>query len=131
MIRLAAVIPAAGLSSRMGSFKPLLPLGDRTVVEQVVRLFTAEGVDPVIAVTGKRSDEVADAARRAGGDVVHNPGFEQGMFSSVLAGVESLPELVEAFFLLPADMPLIRQETVQLLVEELRPLHGKSHTFTL
>ena len=118
MIRLAAVIPAAGLSSRMGSFKPLLPLGDRTVVEQVVRLFTAEGVDPVIAVTGKRSDEVADAARRAGGDVVHNPGFEQGMFSSVLAGVESLPELVEAFFLLPADMPLIRQETVQLLVEE-------------
>lgn len=118
MNRLAAVIPAAGLSSRMGSFKPLLPLGDRTVVEQVVRLFAAEDVDPVIAVTGKRSEDVADTVRRAGGDIVHNPGFEQGMFSSVLAGVESLPDWVDAFFLLPADMPLVRRKTIRLLIEE-------------
>lgn len=118
MIRLAAVIPAAGLSSRMGDFKPLLPLGDRTVVERAVELFRTEGIGPVVVVTGKRAEEVGDAARKAGAEALHNPDFEQGMYTSVLAGVKYLPEDVDAFFMLPADMPLVRRETVRRLVEK-------------
>lgn len=118
MTRLAAVIPAAGLSSRMGDFKPLLPLGGRPVVERAVELFAAEGMEPVIAVTGKRAEDVGEAASRAGAQVVHNPDFEQGMYTSVLAGVKALPEDVDAFFMLPADMPLVRRETIRRLIRE-------------
>lgn len=116
MTRLAAIVPAAGLSSRMGRFKPFLPLGEKTVLERVVGLFDLNGIDRVIVVTGKRGDEVGEVARRVGADAAHNPDFEQGMYSSILAGVRALPDDVDGFFVLPADIPLVRRETVLQLL---------------
>jgi putative nucleotidyltransferase with HDIG domain len=115
---LAAIIPAAGLSSRMGSFKPLLPLGDGTVLSRCVALFRECGVERIVTVTGKRADEVAACAVEAGAEAVYNPSFEQGMYSSVLTGVRTLRDDVRAFFMLPADIPLVRPETVRRLVDE-------------
>jgi len=123
-MRLAAVVPAAGLSSRMVRFKPLLPLGEGTVLSRCVGCLRANGADPVVVVTGKRGDEVAEAARRAGAEPVHNPDFERGMYTSVLAGVAALPREAEAFFMLPVDIPLVRPETVARLArhfERVRP----------
>lgn len=114
---IAAVIPAAGLSSRIGRFKPLLPLGDGTVLSRCVRLFRTCGLDRIVVVTGKRADEVAACAMEAGAMAVHNPAFRQGMYSSVLTGVRALGSDVEAFFMLPADIPLVRPETVARLME--------------
>ncbi|MCJ2164779.1 MULTISPECIES: DVU_1551 family NTP transferase [unclassified Pseudodesulfovibrio] len=119
MSRLAAIIPAAGLSSRMGAaFKPLLPLAGGTVVSRCVEVFRANGVEHVLVVTGKRASEVAEAARKAGAEPVHNADFEQGMYSSVLTGVQALAGDVSAFFMLPVDMPLVRNETVDRLLQE-------------
>jgi putative nucleotidyltransferase with HDIG domain len=117
---LAAIIPAAGLSSRMGRCKPLLPLGAGTVLSRCVGLFLRNDVARVIVVTGRDSEAVGAEAVRAGAEAVHNPHFEQGMYSSVLTGIEALPEGVRAFFLLPADMPLVRPETVGRLADEYR-----------
>ena len=117
MNRLAAVVPAAGKSSRMGRFKPLLPLGAETVLARSVRAFRAAGVERVVVVTGHRADEVAAEARRAGAEVVHNPDHEQGMFTSIRAGVLALGDEADHFFVLPADIPLVRPETVRLLAE--------------
>jgi putative nucleotidyltransferase with HDIG domain len=116
----AAIIPAAGLSSRMGRFKPLLPLDGGTVLSRCVRLFKACGVERVVVVTGKRADEVAACAMEAGAVAVHNPAFEQGMYSSVLTGVRALMPETEGFFMLPADIPLVRPETVLRLLDEFR-----------
>lgn len=55
--RLAALVLAAGFSSRMGSFKPLLPLGETTVIEKVVGNFFAAGIQDV-RVVGHRAEEV-------------------------------------------------------------------------
>lgn len=118
MSKFAAIIPAAGLSSRMKRFKPLLPLGDGTVLSQCVDLFRANHIEQVIVVTGKRANDVAHAATRAGATPVHNHDFEHGMYSSVLTGVSALPDDVSAFFMLPADIPLVRRETVHRLIHE-------------
>jgi len=117
MTRLAAVIPAAGLSSRMVRFKPFLPLGDGTVLEQAINLFASAAIGRIIVVTGKRGGEVAEAAEKAGAVAVHNPDFERGMYASVLAGVGALPDDIDGFFMLPADIPLVRRETVLRLME--------------
>lgn len=117
MSALAAIILAAGHSSRMGAFKPLLPLGDGTVLSQCVNTFRASGVEHVYVVTGKRADEVAAHATRAGATPVHNTEFEQGMYSSVLTGIRALEEGVTAFFMLPVDTPLVRPQTVGRLVD--------------
>src|SRR5207245_6743724 len=54
----AALLLAAGRSRRMGAFKPLLPFGDRTVIERCVANLRAAGVREVIVVLGHRADEV-------------------------------------------------------------------------
>lgn len=112
MGHLAALVLAAGFSSRMGSFKPLARVGDRTLLERAVAAFTAVGVDDVTVVVGHRGDEVAAAVARCGARALANPRYERGMYSSVRAGVAGLAAGVEGFFLLPVDCALVRPETV-------------------
>ena len=116
--RLSALVLAAGLSSRMGRLKPLLPLdpqGAQTPLGLCVGLFRAAGIDEVVVVTGHRDDEVGSAARAAGARVVHNPDYARGMYGSVRAGVAGLDAATDGFFLLPVDIPLVRTGTVRLL----------------
>jgi molybdenum cofactor cytidylyltransferase len=114
MTRLAALLPAAGMSSRMGPFKPLLPLGTGTVLALSVRTFRAAGVERVVVITGHRAKDVAREAEAAGAETAHNPDFEKGMFTSIQAGVRVLED-ADHFFVLPADIPLVRPQTVRLL----------------
>lgn len=115
--RLGAVVPAAGLSSRMGRLKPALALGPSTVLECAVACLREAGVAEIVAVTGREAEAVAALARRAGARPVHNPDFERGMFCSVAAGVAALPDGLDGFFVLPADIPLVRPATVALVAE--------------
>ena len=113
----AALVLAAGYSSRMGEFKPLLELGPLPAVAHAVRCFQRAGVRDVRVVTGYRAAEVAEAVESLGARVVFNPCFDQGMFSSVQAGVGSLEPGVRAFFLLPVDHPLVRPFTVAKMLD--------------
>jgi len=112
MARLAAIVLAAGRSSRMGELKPLLPLGDAVAITRAAGSFLEAGIADVRVVVGWRGDEVAAAAADLGVAIVVNDGWERGMFSSVAVGVASLPADVEAFFLLPADCAVVRSETI-------------------
>ena len=53
-----AVLVAAGLSSRMEAFKPMLPFGDSTVSRHIVNMLRDMGIDPVVVVIGHRGDEL-------------------------------------------------------------------------
>jgi CTP:molybdopterin cytidylyltransferase MocA len=112
---IAAVILAAGFSQRMGSFKPLLPLGpDRTIV-RVVNTFQSAGIGDVLIVTGHRSAEVLEAVSGLSVRCITNADFQKGMFTSVLAGVRSLPVDCRAFFVHPVDIPLVKPRTIRQL----------------
>lgn len=112
---LSAIILAAGFSSRMGAFKPALPLGRHTLLEECVALFRRGGIEDILVVTGHRAQEIGALAGRAGARVAHNPGFGAGMFSSIQVGVRHLTPGTPGFFLLPADMALVRPQTVRCL----------------
>ncbi len=120
MERLAAIVLAAGRSSRMGEFKPLLDVEGRTLLEWTVAGFRDAGVDEVLVVTGHRAGEVGAVAGRAGARTVANPEFDHGMFSSARAGVAALDAAVLRFFLVPADVPLVRPETIGRLARAAR-----------
>jgi len=119
--RIAAVILAAGFSSRMEGFKPLLPLGGASILRRCAGLFFHAGLERILVVAGHRADEVLEEAARFGVEGVRNPEPERGMFSSVQAGVAALPADTEAFFLLPVDIPLVRTSTVKALLARWRP----------
>ena len=100
---IAAVILAAGQSSRMEDFKPLLPLGNKCVTERVLHAFRAAGITDLIVVTGHRADELQRVVAPLKVRCVENSRYHQGMFSSVRTGIRALAASCEAFFIHPAD----------------------------
>lgn len=115
-----AIILAAGYSSRMGAFKPLLPFRGTTVLENAIRLFRAAGLHDIRVAVGHRSEELLPLLKHLQVRPVLNERYQEGMFSSVVAAAESLEAEVDAFFLLPVDIPLVRRETVELLIRAYR-----------
>jgi len=114
---ITAVILAAGYSARMGRFKPLLNLGGQTVIERVVASFRDAGISDVRVVAGYRRKILVPLLDRLGVEVIINYRYAEGMFSSVQAAVKSLGPSTKAFFLMPADVPLVRAETIRYLAE--------------
>jgi putative nucleotidyltransferase with HDIG domain len=116
--KIAAIVLAAGYSSRMGEFKPLLPLGDTTVLERVVALFKDAGIEDVRVVVGHRSPDLLPLLERLHAHPLLNDRYQDGMFSSVVTGVRGLEPDTDAFFLLPVDIPLVKKHTVEILLRE-------------
>ncbi|WP_035272968.1 DVU_1551 family NTP transferase [Desulfogranum japonicum] len=116
---LSVLILAAGYSSRMGKLKGLLPLPCErscSVLKRCVDIFRDSGLENITVVSGHAREHIETAAREYGCKTVYNANFAAGMFSSIQAGVASLPANTEAFFLLPVDIPLIRTGTIQRLL---------------
>lgn len=113
----AALVLAAGFSSRMGAFKPLLPLGESTVLAHVVQSCRAAGVEHILAVSGREAAALEAETARLDIAVTHNPRYAEGMFSSVCAGLAALPP-VRRVFILPVDIPLVRSQTLRRLAAE-------------
>lgn len=112
-----ALVLSAGFSERMGDFKPLMKLGGITILERVIRLFQSTGVSRIHVVVGHRASELSPLIDRWGACSVVNVNYTEGMFSSVTAGVSSLDEATESFFVLPVDIPLVRPATLRALLQ--------------
>ena len=120
--RLVGLVVAAGFSSRMGAFKPLLPLGNKTVIETAVTSLRQGGINDIRVVAGHRAAELRPVLEQHQVGIVENHDYEQGMFSSVVAGLKTFAGEADAFLLLPGDTPLLRKYTIRQLVQTYRQL---------
>jgi molybdenum cofactor cytidylyltransferase len=113
---LAAIILSAGFSSRMAAFKPLLSMGNSTVIETVINIFLQVGINNITVVLGHRADDLKPVVDRSHVRWIFNERYEEGMYSSVVSGVSGLYSArveVKGVFLLPVDMPLISSLTIK------------------
>jgi molybdenum cofactor cytidylyltransferase len=120
---LAAIILAAGKSTRMGEAKQLLRLGESTVLGQTIANVRRAAVDEVVLVLGSSADSIRrqlPASLLEGIKVVVNPAYAQGMASSLRAGLTALDPLVDAALIVLADQPFVRPETLNQLGREHR-----------
>lgn len=117
--RYAGIILAAGLSSRMGRSKPLLPFGDETLIERQIRLFHRAGVERVYVVSGHGGEELLPYIKALKAKAVFNPDYAGGMFTSVRAGVAALCSegAGTGFFILPVDYALVPPLALVLQME--------------
>jgi CTP:molybdopterin cytidylyltransferase MocA len=113
----SAIILAAGYSRRMQRFKPLLMLDRQTVLQRVVSLYRSAGLTDIRVVSGFRWEMIHAALAGQPVSLIHNPAYAAGMFSSVLAGVGSLPPGIRSFFVHPVDIPLVRPHTLARLMD--------------
>ena len=114
---ISAIILAGGYSMRMKEFKPLLPLGDSTIIENTIKVFRNSGIHDITVVIGYRANDLKVLLDCIGVKWVYNENYHEGMYSSVVAGVNSLKDYTQGFFLLPADMPLVRKDTIEQLIK--------------
>lgn len=114
---ISAVVLAAGLSSRMGQLKPLLPFGESTVIEQIVSVLDACSVEEILVVTGYKEKLVADHLEECPVSTVFNPDYESGeMFSSIQTGLRSIHEESDAALIVLGDQPAIEAYVVEKVI---------------
>lgn len=112
MKKVGAVIAAAGMSSRMGDFKPLMPFGNSTISLHIVTLLREAGVDPILVVTGYRAEELEKHLAHTGVCFLRNDCYrETQMFDSLRMGIEAIADDCEKILLMPVDIPAISTET--------------------
>lgn len=116
----AAVVLAAGRSTRMGAFKPLMPFGEGSVISHVIGSLAQANLAPVIVVVGHDAARLAPVVEALGAVAVFNPDFAGGMMTSIRTGVAALSENVAAAVVLPVDIPLIRPQTLRRLAAAAR-----------
>ncbi len=129
MYSLAAIILAAGFSSRMGAFKPLLPLGGKPLVDWSLDLFREVGIRRVLVVTGHEHEQLEEYLTGRDVEIVYNPDYATGMFSSIATGLNALGSTSTGFFLLPVDIPLVRSATVNAIIRRWRIVHNTPRYF--
>jgi molybdenum cofactor cytidylyltransferase len=111
----AAILLAAGLSSRMGSPKPLLSWQGRPLVRYQVEQLREAGCDPVIVVTGHEREHVERALGGVEATFAYNPAYREGRAGSVRAGARAVPAGVSALIVLNVDQPRSAAITRRLL----------------
>ena len=115
-----AVILAAGLSSRMNAFKPMLPVDGRPAITGLVESLRSAGVTDILVVTGHQREDLKEELERLRLTECYNDRYEWGMFTSIQAGLAKAGQSFKdkkGFFLVPVDCPLI---TIRALRELMR-----------
>lgn len=118
---LAAVVPAAGLSRRMGREKVLLPFGRSSVLETILETLAAAGITEVVTVLRPDLPQAAERASRAGARVIFNAQPEEEMLVSIRLGLEAVTPGVRGVFIWPADHPAVSRGTITLLARRADP----------
>ena len=126
----AAVILAAGTSSRMGAgrHKLLLPLADRPVLAHVIEAVVASQARPIVIVLGHQADAVQRQMAAWLNDpaitVVDNPAYLQGMSTSMRVGIQTLISFdytkserrIDSALIILGDQPLITPQIIDALI---------------
>jgi molybdenum cofactor cytidylyltransferase len=111
---IAAIILAAGASTRMGTPKQLLLYQGRSLLSRITETAIAAHCSPVFVVLGAYSAQIRCEIKDLPVQVVENPEWQTGMGSSIQALIKTSP-LVEAAILLLCDQPFVSAPTIHQL----------------
>lgn len=114
---IAAILLAAGRSSRMGQPKQLLRWGSQTVIESCVKNLREGGVDRIVAVLGHSADEVRLALATSNVHFAVNDRADSEMGVSISTGARFLDNSPEAILIALGDQPAIGPETIAALID--------------
>jgi molybdenum cofactor cytidylyltransferase len=117
---IAAIILAAGRSTRMGTPKLLLPLRGRSMLRHVIDHARGSRCDEIVVVVGEAADRVAAEARGPAVRVVVNERYREGMGTSLAAGIAALGAECEAAIVLLGDQPCVTAAAINGLIDAYR-----------
>ena len=114
---ISVIILAAGKSTRMGKHKLRMPLGQYSILEHTVDNYLNSVVNEVIVVTGHEADKTKQLLAHKPVTIVHNPRYNDGIGTSISAGVGHIKETTQHIMIALADQPYIRSNIINHLVD--------------
>lgn len=112
----AAILLAAGGSTRMGQSKQLLPIGGQPMARRAAAAVCAAGVPQVIVVVGAEAEAVAEALEGLPVSIIANERWADGMSTSLQAGLRAAQPETEAALIALADQPGVGPELIRAMV---------------
>lgn len=125
-MRIAALILAAGRSTRMGANKLLELLHEKPLVQHVADAARASEASTLVIVTGHERDKLVAALSGIDAIFVHNPDYADGLSTSLRAGLAAVPQDCEGAVILLGDMPLVSAHIVNELIAAMKSAPDKS-----
>ncbi len=123
--RIAAIVLAAGRSTRMGGANKLTAeIGGKPLVRAVTEQALGSRARPVIVVTGHQHDAVERALGGLPVKFVHNLDYERGLSTSLKAGIAAVPPDIDGAVICLGDMPHVSAALIDSLIEAFDPERG-------
>lgn len=111
--RTGAVILAAGRSDHIKELKPMMKVGQTTMIQRVMDTLRQTGITPIVVVTGYQAEELERHISHRGAICVRNKKYETSqMFDSICLGLKRIGKKTDRVLLFPADIPLVSPETI-------------------
>jgi molybdenum cofactor cytidylyltransferase len=114
----AAILLAAGQSRRMGEFKPLLPFGDRTVIETCIDNLREAGIQDIVVVLGHRAEDIRRQLQHRNLIFALNSDPDSEMGVSIARGMEQIGLGSKAVLIALVDYPGVPPEVTRVLIDE-------------
>jgi molybdenum cofactor cytidylyltransferase len=124
--RIAAVVLAAGLSSRMGSNKLLAEWRGKPLLRWTVEAALASEAKPVIVVTGHESANIQAALKGLDIKIVHNLHYAAGLSASLKSGIRAVPANSDGAIVMLGDMPEVSGSLLDRMIAAFSPADGRA-----
>lgn len=124
--RIAAIVLAAGMSTRMGSNKLLAEVDGKPLIRHVVEAAMGSAAASVLVVTGNAGDKIRKAVSPIMPLFVDNPDFSKGLSASLKCGLRSLPEDCDGAVVLLGDMPGVSPGLIDKLIASFDPAEDRA-----
>jgi molybdenum cofactor cytidylyltransferase len=123
--RVAAIVLAAGRSTRMGAVnKMLAEIGGKPLVRIAAEQVLASRAGPAIVVTGHQRDRVEAALDALPVRIVHNADYAEGLATSLRTGIAAVPDDADGAIICLGDMPQIDAALIDRLLSAFDPERG-------
>jgi molybdenum cofactor cytidylyltransferase len=118
MSEVSAILLAAGRSERMGTFKPLLPFGETTVIRTCIQNLRGAGVEDIVVVLGHRADELRRTITDLHLRFAINVDSTSEMSASIACGLKELIPETQAALIALTDQPSVPPDVIRSIVKE-------------
>jgi molybdenum cofactor cytidylyltransferase len=126
MPRIAAIVLAAGQSSRMGTNKLLAEVGGKALVRRALEAAVESGAISTIVVTGNGEKQVRFALNGLPAMFTNNRDFPRGLSSSLRHGLSAIPDDCDGAVILLGDMPGVTPELIDKLIAAFDPAEDRA-----
>jgi molybdenum cofactor cytidylyltransferase len=116
-LNISILILAAGESRRFGKTKQLFLLGEQTILQKTIDNYTGSIANEVLVVLGHESTKIRNSIKDRPIITIENPNYDQGMSTSIIAGLDSINPSAQGIVLAMADQPFVDTQTINQLIE--------------